>query len=523
MKKGFTLIELLAVIVILAIILVISIPQINKVINNSKTSSYNNQIEIIKNATDLYKTKYIDEILNINSMSVNTNTLIEKGLLKNLINPITNKEFENGLNININTINGNTEYEVYESPELVDGLIPVYYDENNMVWKKADKNNVNNNWYDYANKIWANAVTVSNTNRNTYINASIGTVISMSDINTMWVWIPRYSYKIPPGSTEREIDITFETKYVDKNNGDAVNAYYTHPAFTFGDKELSGIWVGKFETTGSASNPTILPNLFSFHETTPKTAFESIKNNMQNNTTTYGFTNDGDIHMMKNTEWGAVAYLSHSGYGLNSQIYKNNSNGYFTGRSGGNVSGSQIKVDGKEYISGGFYTYDGKCAITLTTVPGIDPNCTSIGNVISNKNLSYKASTSGTIYGIYDMAGGSWDFVMGMYMPNPIPLTGIIDYSGYSSSTTNSQYNLLNLNNKYYDRYLSSLKLESYIKGDATYETNNWYSSLSSMATATQNWLIRGSHASNSNVGIFSYYPVEANYTGASFHIVISP
>lgn len=39
-------------------------------------------------------------------------------------------------------------------------------------------------------------------------------------------------------------------KFVDKNtkdNGTQVGEYYTHPAFTFGDKELDGIWVGKFE------------------------------------------------------------------------------------------------------------------------------------------------------------------------------------------------------------------------------------------------------------------------------------
>ncbi len=46
-------------------------------------------------------------------------------------------------------------------------MIPVYYDETNNVWKKADVNNkTSNQWYSYDstgdNKgMWANAVTVT--------------------------------------------------------------------------------------------------------------------------------------------------------------------------------------------------------------------------------------------------------------------------------------------------------------------------------------------------------------------------
>ncbi|MGN1029249.1 MAG: hypothetical protein ACI4P7_04095, partial [Bacilli bacterium] len=88
----------------------------------------------------------------------------------------------------IDTSNANT-------PVLASNMIPVYYDEVNEVWKKADSSNSNSSykWYDYNSKMWANAVTVSETNRDTYINASVGTEISMDDINTMWVWIPRFS------------------------------------------------------------------------------------------------------------------------------------------------------------------------------------------------------------------------------------------------------------------------------------------------------------------------------------------
>ena len=103
----------------------------------------------------------------------------------------------------------------------------------------------------------------------------------MDDIETMWVWIPRYSYSIgsedgtnyygkqgdyldssPTQVLPGEIDIKFvSTNTKDRgtaryvvSDGIQDNNYYTPDAFTFGDEELSGIWVGKFET--SSSNPS---------------------------------------------------------------------------------------------------------------------------------------------------------------------------------------------------------------------------------------------------------------------------
>ena len=49
------------------------------------------------------------------------------------------------------------------SPDLVQGLIPVKYDENKNTWVKADSSNTNFSWYDYSEKRWANAVLVSET------------------------------------------------------------------------------------------------------------------------------------------------------------------------------------------------------------------------------------------------------------------------------------------------------------------------------------------------------------------------
>ncbi|MGN0992550.1 MAG: hypothetical protein ACI4PE_01225, partial [Bacilli bacterium] len=98
-------------------------------------------------------------------------------------------------------------------------MIPVYYDECDEVWRKADSTNESSTyrWYNYDEKIWANSVTVSATNRSTYKNAKAGTEIPMDDILTMQVWIPRYKYKVFNYNTDgtvtsepQEIEITFE-------------------------------------------------------------------------------------------------------------------------------------------------------------------------------------------------------------------------------------------------------------------------------------------------------------------------
>ena len=63
----------------------------------------------------------------------------------------------------------------------------------------------------------------------------------------MWVWIPRYEYKIenPHTSTAEEIKVNF----IKDTKKEAASGYIMHPGFTFGDDELTGIWVAKFEAT----------------------------------------------------------------------------------------------------------------------------------------------------------------------------------------------------------------------------------------------------------------------------------
>ncbi len=288
-------------------------------------------------------------------------------------------------------------------PELDEGMIPVYYDENTETWRKASENNSNEKyrWYDYDNKMWANSVTVSSTNRTNYQLASVGTEIPMDDILTMQVWIPRYKYKVwnynadgTKTSNEQEIQITFEknkettgeiscsdslsgtdgdpseTCKIKSTNATCTddtcnNKTYTHPAFTFGNEEIKGFWIGKFELTGTISNITTKPNLSSI-ERQKISAFETNIMNMKNSGNQYGISTTMDTHMIKNSEWGAVAYLSHSKYGTCtdgtcSEVNINNSSSYYTGRSGGSSSAS--------YSTEGTYKYN-EIKQTTTTMTG---------------------------------------------------------------------------------------------------------------------------------------------------------
>ena len=410
-------------------------------------------------------------------------------------------------------------------PVLDSSMIPVYYDSNNNVWKKADIKNHNDKykWYDYDNKMWANSVTVSSTNRSTYQSASLGTTIPMDDILTMQVWIPRYKYKVwnynangTKTSSPQQIEITFEKE--NKNTSeiscqDAIsgtegkpsetcklkstnttctdtacnNKTYTHPAFTFGNEEIKGFWIGKFELTGTISNIATKPDVQSLRSQNVST-FETNIMNMKNNNNIYGLSTTTDTHMIKNIEWGAVAYLSHSKYGTCTngtckEVGINNNSNYITG-------------------------CGAKKGTSATTA------CNSY-----NTETGKLASTTNNIYGIYDMSGNSNEYTMGILVSSD----GNTLLSGFST-TYNSGYtgNIYGSNtkysgiaypaNKYYDKYSYSTSNSSLIRsklGDAIKEIFNsssvWYSSSAKIPYVYYPWSNRGCKNEKSDSSIFCY------------------
>ena len=240
-------------------------------------------------------------------------------------------------------------------PELYAGLIPIKYDEDTNVVIA----NIDEEWYDYNNFEWANAILIDQSNtdiKNKYINSDnsykAGTIVDMADILQMYVWIPRYRYQlfnVNGEDTEPQmINVIFENKNMPKFNGKTNDKWLTHPAFTFGDTELNGIWVGKFESSGATDNITIVPNVASLRNLTISDMFNATRN-IETNTKYALTTTEVDTHMMKNMEWGAVAYLSQSKYGkynnpnytdANKEVYINNSSSYITGSSGGSPNAS---------------------------------------------------------------------------------------------------------------------------------------------------------------------------------------
>ncbi len=314
-----------------------------------------------------------------------------------------------------------------------------------------------------------------------YAEAANSTIIYMEDIQSMWVWIPRYEYQYTnlgtsyAGGTKAqpgEIKVNF---LEDTRTKVTSSSYKVHPAFNFGGEELEGIWVGKFETgyrqdgwdtswtkTGAEKNTTdedrvvIKPNVYSW------------RNNTLSHMHTVALANDS--HLMKNSEWGAVAYLTQSRYGkygnssysgANKEVYKNSNNTYKTGCSGGSPTATSSTT---------CYTY-------------------------SSSTSGTGASSTGTVYGVYDMNGGTREYTMGNY-------NGTIGSSGFSSLP----------NSKYYDRYTSTT-VSSACSGGVCYghalsETSGWYNDGTDTLSSSYPWYTRGGYNadSTSTSGIFRMY-----------------
>lgn len=413
------------------------------------------------------------------------------------------KEVSNSIENNEEIINvSKIDKSGASTPILDTNMIPVIYDGAN--WIKATFNNeYDQNWYNYNEKKWANAVLVKENKRELYKESSVDTIIEMEDILAFYVWIPRFRYKlfnaeanvlcssIPSlnttfnsayyntcyasndlssyigsnytysGVLEQQIEIIFEKNTKPKSLGTHNNEYLTHPAFTFGDKELSGIWVGKFEMTGTINNVTTLPNNKPLQGENLSTIYSAVLN-MSSNNNIYGLTSNIDSHLIKNMDWGAVSYLTYSMYGLcdNGICNEIGKNDYYN----------------LEYKTG----------------------CGSSNN--QNTCIDYtnaSASTTNNIYGIYDMSGGEWEYVMG------------------NMKTSTNQFNIANSgfiiepNNKYYDSYNYSpyyLDHSRGLLGDATRETmknygdinGTWYLGNSNLPYENNAWILRGGSANYS-------------------------
>ncbi len=348
-------------------------------------------------------------------------------------------------------------------PVLGQGMIPVMLSDTGVATYAHDYDE----WYSYKDKKWANAVILVDSPSKEY---KAGEVISESDIRGYFVWIPKYKYKLfnmgdynglessQPASQVQEIDIVFgltdttendgvecETPMTSGDSGQCkIGEYMTHPAFL--SIPSNGFWVGKFETGYNQNsdvtlpitdtskwtivnaqvneekpqNIIIKPNVYSWRYSTVNNFFMSA----------YNFNRSLDSHMMKNTEWGAVAYLSYSKYGIMDEVRINNNSNCLTGYAASEPSGAG----------------------------SIDPTKTFEWN----SSTGHLASTTGNISGVYDMSGGSFE--------------NMASYMDILNLTTSEMTLIVNdtTYNKYLDKYskliVSSSSYNKRILGDATGE-----------------------------------------------------
>src|SRR5574344_657283 len=395
-------------------------------------------------------------------------------------------------------------------------MIPIMYattcpvdadkDSTNGCWVKADTTNTDTNysWYDYGNHIWANAVTVKTSTLSTYKSAAVGTPVLYADTMGYYVYIPRYSYKLfnvnadgGTYSTAQEILINFENKYTTKSSGSTNGTYLTHPAFTFGDKELNGFWIGKFETSYTSDNTsaitsataltqgvTVKPSIST--QTMYSLRYMSVSNLY---TTMTSLSNGGgqansnhnlstlESTMLTNMEWGAVAYLTESAYGT------------CTGIKGSAVCTSQPQINSVGNTSSPYNLEQTGCGPQSAGSTAAGTTCNYY-----NTTIGKLASTTQNIYGVYDMNGGSWEYVMGVTYDS----SGTAPYyssSGFTSGTMPDA--------KYYDLYTYGTTYNdaaAYIRGklgDATKEVvkasgSTWYGSYAYFPYNGFSWFLRG-------------------------------
>ena len=397
-------------------------------------------------------------------------------------------------------------------PVLKDNLVPVVISDTGVV-TKAD---INKEWYSYEKKNWANSVILKDESV-VYKN---GEEIPEDNIESYFVWIPKYSYQLwdlgnYSGLTSisdktQEIKIKFGTSNTSDNvSGECttpmkdnqgiagtsgnckVGDYMTHPAFLAFD--TTGLWVGKFETGYDGATSTagaqvnsvdtskiiIKPNVYSWRNITVGNMFKN----------SYDYQRALDSHMMKNTEWGSVAYLQHSAYGSGTSVRINNNKGYITGYAA--TVEPTLGYNSQNSITG-----------NRVEATGLGVDGTYTVNYL-NKN-SVAASTTSNYSGVYDMSGGAWEYVMGY-------TTGATTVGG-NSSITNLYSNFFSDSTylKYWDKYTSTLNtnFNNKILGDATGEMgpfgsekdldsnirykSSWYKDYANFANSSVSWFARG-------------------------------
>ena len=433
---------------------------------------------------------------------VNYKIYIENGKVKSAEKPveIVAEEFNRAYGeIDVVFLSGKTDNVSSSAnvPVLGANMTPVNFNSSNNTWQEVDESNWEYSYIDTPKESkWANAVVKDDS----------------GNITGYFVWIPRYAYKITYyNEPEHQTIIGYSdargmvtangAEYIGQGSRrKAGDNYVVHPTFTNDievggwDSELEGIWVAKYEA--SSSNPSastgggnttdldvkVLPGI---------TIWRDIQiGNMY--TVSRNYSPENNSHLMKNSEWGALAYLSYSNYGIGREtIVAQNTNSI----TGGSSKESEI------------YT-------------------TNVGQ-----------STTGNAWGIYDI-NGIYEYVAS-YVNN-----------GYSQLTSNGQilidagtseennekrtvqvYEASNGGNGTVDNDAINYKLSGEkMFGDAIYEsstgyadsTGSWQDAYASIPYGEYPFFIRGYMYRTYSAMFSFYYASGANEAYCSFRPVLA-
>jgi len=533
-NKGITLAVLIATVTILAILSFTVIGMItgeNGLFSRADhiTKSFNNEVN---NQTDM-----LNSIANGNYAPIKHD--INNGAL------VPSETTAGSTSINFHTdygtievlwLSGNTN-NITQNPNapVLSGMTPVKWETNVSGWNATPVPTTENDpeWYSY------NAVSTRDSTTNHTIDNLTSKWANAKNTTTggdsYFVWIPRYAYRITyyesetsteptgyydgygmwrasDGKLRLELDDGAET--VEWNG----KKYIVHPAFCNGTQyqngtekahpydlgewssNISGFWVAKYEMSrtgatdenaGTGINTTFIsvPNVRSVTNINIGSEYTAAKN----------YDRLKESHMMKNSEWGAVAYLTHSQYGRNGNtVDKNNSSDYITGNGGGSSNAS---------ITGTKYAY--------------------------NTTTGARASTTGNVYGIYDMSGGAWENVA---IYNKKDTNNYESLNGSSFASVNGYSDMYAT--KYYNEtssYGGNSIIFTYGKiGDVTKEVNrgginavdvtssvgNWFGLGSRVPSSDYPFINNGGMATNSTTGLFG----QGSNTGGSgktFRVVL--
>lgn len=244
--------------------------------------------------------------------------------------------------------------ELANMPNLESGMKPIIFSDGEIL--EVDTSDPE--WCNYSatKKEWANV---------------------MLEDGSIYVWIPRFAYLIKDGDILIKFIEGSSSSAI--SDGDSIDGYEIHPAFKSStsyengewNQDVSGIWVAKFNANISGREEKLITTygkkitkvkdfykaLTLCRDMQQKSyyGFSSVSSVGLKNDLTYGGTFSYDTHLIKNSEMGALLYLTWSDFGLDERNVSCNK----TGISGGYETEYSVFNNGAYSNTGNAYgVYD---------------------------------------------------------------------------------------------------------------------------------------------------------------------